>query len=662
MNRENQYIEVVVPLSLPFATLTYLTQDKVSVGCRVVVPIGSGDKQVVGIVWAIKQEEKVNFRIDKIKHVSGVLDMIPLIGELEIRYVEWFSAYYIISLSDTLRTLAPQLFSKEMSNQSSRWSRAKLKRSRKAAAKLLENTEQSNDEEKIEQEVEQFPFDLSSIKPITLLHSKQEINLVSLVNHYLTDCSNEKGEATLLIITPTAKMCSSVANVLEQRYKIAVISSQQNSKKRARVSLDMAVGMNLDVVIGTRAALMLHYTSLVGVIILDEHSYHYRSYRAPFFSIRDAAIMLGALHKVQTLLISPYPSVESYYNAKSQVGWSYIGDSEETQINYSNFIVLERGKDMISRHAIEEIKHSITSGKQSIVMQNRRGVASYVECETCSYTPQCPNCSTSLTLHQHLLGCHYCGYSKQIELKCSECGGVMRRKGRGTQQLEAQLEELFPDANVVRFDADSISDIAKQKKNSNWDIAVGTLLVVDRVDWSNVGVAVVANVDNMLSMPNFRANEDTYRLVGRMALLSSRVGAKLIIQSSRLDYDAVNLALSCRDREFYNSEIAERRAASFPPHSRMLKVEFRGKELSKTMEIAVVIEQRLRNILNEGVSPLHQPMVERQRGEHLVNILIKILRGESVAEAKRRVCQIIDNVIGEARQRGVIISIEVDPM
>lgn len=653
---------MVVPLSLPFATLTYLTQEKVSVGCRVLVSVGKAEKEVIGLVWALKRADEISFSSEKIKPVVEVLDQVPLIGEQEIGYVEWFSAYYIVSLSDTLRTLAPQLFSKEMSNQSSRWSLAKLKKSRKAALLAEKLAKHSDGEEsKIEVERRELPFDLSSTKGVTLLHTKQEVDLLSLVSFYLNRSSEKLLRPMVLVIAPTATMCSRVAAELEASFRVAVVSSLQSSQKRARVSLDMAVGVTPDVVVGTRTALLLQYGELAGVIVLDEHSYHYRSYRAPIFSLRDAAIMLGALHKAQTLLISPYPSVESYYNARRQQGWSYIVDSEELRVEYSNYIVLERGKEMISKYAVQEISTALRSGKRAIVMQNRRGVASYVECDICSYTPHCPNCSTSLTLHQHLLGCHYCGYSKEIELRCSECGGVMRRRGRGTQQLESQLEELFPEARVVRFDADSMSDMPRARDCENWDIAVGTLLVIDTVDWARVGVAVIANVDNLLTTPNFRASEDAYRVVGRMALMSSRVGAELIVQSSRLDYDAVNLALECRDLEFYNREVADRSVGGFPPHTRMLKVEFRGKQLREVMEVAVVVERRLRDIFGERLSPLHQPMVERQRGEHLVDLLLKVGRGESVVEAKRRLCMVLDELRGESRRRGVVIAIEVDP-
>ncbi len=641
-----RFIEVIVPLALPLPTLTYSTTERVSVGCRVAVPVGKS-KNIVGIVWQTDVVEPQNS--DKIKPIIEVLDCVPLINETQRKFVQWFSSYYLCSLSETLRTLCPQLFSNEFDGISSRYIKPKKAKKRKVESKDSEIEPQN------EIRPPKLGFEIENESAITLLHTSSDIDIVALVAKYI-----EKNK-TVLITAPTPEKAAAIHSLIEPFYSSKLCTSATSTKNRVRLTINLATGIAPQVVVGTRSALLLPYSSLSTVIITEEHSFYYRSYRVPYFSARDSAIMLGSLHKCKTLLISQFPTVENYYNAKSSASWSYQRVDPQKSLAELKSIILERGKEMISKYAIEHIGAALENGKKCVMLQNRRGIASYIECDICSHTPQCPNCSTSLNLHSHLLGCHYCGYSTSIEVKCSVCGGTMRRKGRGTQQLERQLVELFPDAKIIRLDGDTLVENPKKILENGWDIAIGTTVVVELVDWSEVGVAVIANVDNMLSTADFRADEETFRVVGTMASKCREVGAELIIQSSRLDYDAVNDAINNKTDKFYIEQIAQRQPSMFPPHSRMVKVEFRGRELRAVMEVAKVVEKQLRDIFAHRLSPLHQPMVERQRGEHIVQLLLKIERGRSSARAKILLDNALKNNAKLSARNRVTIEVQTDP-
>lgn len=624
------------------------------------------NKLVTGIVWSIGGEEPTGS--GKIKEVIDVLDAVPLLGELERKYAQWFCSYYMCTLSKALQTLAPQLFSKEMNELVCRYIRpkkAKKPRKKRSDKQVAEQSAEQSIEPNIESSAEspqpapQLGFEIDNKSSITLLHTATAIDIRAVANQYV--CEGK----TVLIIAPTAEKAALIHKELTPLFSAELCTTARTTKKRAQLTVNLATGLQPQIVVGTRSALLLPYPQLSAVIITEEHSFYYKSHREPHFSTKDCAIMLSSLHGSKTILISAFPTVENYYNANYSQVWNYqrieAPHTPHEPLEELKYIVLERGKEMISKYAKQSIEEALKSGKKAIVMQNRRGVASFTECGICNHTPQCPNCSTSLTLHSHLLGCHYCGYHTPIELRCTMCGGKMHRRGRGTQQLEKQLSELYPTARIARFDADTLTESHKIIADQEFDIAVGTLVVIDIVEWDKVAVAVIANVDNMLTVPDFRAEEDTFRVVGTMAMRCQEVGAQLIVQSSRLDYEALNDALQNRAHKFYTSQIAQREHSMFPPHSRVIKIEFRAAELRAAMPLAKECEDRVRKIFAHRLSPLHQPVVERQRGEHIIQLLLKIERSRSSTKAKELLLEVINDIRPKAQRQKVIITLEADP-
>lgn len=637
-------IEILLPR--PLGALTYTCDLPVKVGARVIVPLG--ESVVVGVVRAVGVEAPVR---GELKSVIEVLDALPLIGERELRFIDWIADYYLCGKGDVLRAIFSPLFSAEIAKIDCRY--FKPKRVKVDGKPQLINVNLRNRQvEKLPPPASQFAITES----ITLLHAKQKIDLSALVASLID------GEKPVLVLAPTNERAAQIMSELEPYFRAALCSNITTIKRRAALMIDLAVGLPAQftpqVIVGTRAALGIGYQSLGAVVIVDEESFRYRSQRVPLIWVRDAALMLASLHGAKSVLISEFPTVESFYNARHGA-WAYLStDARQAPLRS---IVLEHGKELISKYLRKRIAEELAAGKRVVLMQNRRGMASYIECVTCGHIPQCASCSTSFTAHRHLLGCHYCGATTQIPEKCEKCGGEMELRGRGTQRIEDQISILCPDANIVRIDSDMYAE-AGFHIDPNWQIAIGTKMVIEAIDWAEVGVASILNVDNMISTPNFRASEETFRTVGTMAARCCDADAELVVQSSALGNADVDDALNFRYESFYIRAIEDRRAALFPPHSRMIRLTFRGEAMADVVAAAKEAEAALRQIFAHRLSPMYQPLVERQSGDHIIEMLLKIERGRSSAKAKELLRSRLSPIISRNARSKVAISAQSDPL
>ncbi len=601
-----------------------------------------GNSKVIGVVVCAELGELPRgVEHSAVKEVEEVLDIVPMVGHREIEFVEWVASYYMCQVGEVIRDGWGYMFSGAIEGLCCRVYKKRRK------AKVLETPKGL--EYKLPKE------------QITLLHHEdREVNIGGIVAE-IRSC-DKRGQ--VLVLCPTHADAKRVERELSRYFSVALCTNRSLPKRRAEVALSNGMNVGAEVIVGTRVALWLPFLSLQGVIITEEHSASYRSDREPYYSTRECALVLASMHGSRCLLLSSFPSVESYYNSRyGQWGYLYVRGTNGSLRS----IVLERGKDLVSKYTKERIAEELEVGRRVVVLQNRRGIASYVECERCGYVPHCKNCSVSLTLHRTKLGCHYCGYYEPIELQCKECGAKMMNRGRGTQQIESQLAELFPTARIVRVDSDSLADHDSQSKGilsgreSNWDIVVGTTLLLGVPLWDRVGIVAVLNVDNMLWASNFRVEEDSYRSLGLFGQRCRELGAELIVQSSRLDHRVVVAVLAQDVSGFYDTEIVERQGASFPPHSRMVRIEFRGLALEPLAHLGGEVEGELRVVFGDRLSPIYQPMVERQRGEYIVELLLKVERGRSQARAKEIIASVLKRVEKRARQSKITIHIEVDP-
>jgi primosomal protein N' (replication factor Y) len=264
------------------------------------------------------------------------------------------------------------------------------------------------------------------------------------------------------------------------------------------------------------------------------------------------------------------------------------------------------------------MKEALDKKEQVILLYNRRGFANYLQCETCGHIPQSPECSVSLTYHKrkNQLICHYSGYSRKADTNCEKCGSeFLSEQGSGTQKIEEQLEELFPDARVLRFDRDSTSKKGAHEKildsfgAGKADILVGTQLVAKGLDFPNVTVVGVTDADTELAFPSFQSSERMFQLLSQVAGRSGRgtKPGKVFIQTRQPDNEALKFAQKHDYDGFADSELDFRKALTYPPYSRLVKFVLKGKNESQVrvsaFKLKSVLERLVPDFDSLGPSP-----------------------------------------------------------
>jgi primosomal protein N' (replication factor Y) len=308
----------------------------------------------------------------------------------------------------------------------------------------------------------------------------------------------------------------------------------------------------------------------------------------------------------------------------------------------------KRMKGHFSERLFNEISETLKNGEQVILFQNRRGYAPILECTTCGHSPQCPNCDVSLTYHQHKkqLRCHYCGYHIALLTSCEACGSsTLDTKGFGTEQVEQELETLFPEAKVGRMDLDTTrgkygyEKIITAFEQQELDILVGTQMLTKGLDFRNVNLVGIMSADTLLNFPDFRAHERCFQLLTQVSGRAGRTKkrGKVIIQSFN-PYHQILKQVSTGDYEsMYQEQLYEREQHKYPPINRIIKITFKHKDYNKLNEAADWFTKGLRNAFGVHVLGPEFPSVSRIRNQYLKNVLIKIPNGQSLVKTKNSI-------------------------
>ncbi len=400
----------------------------------------------------------------------------------------------------------------------------------------------------------------------------------------LVDEVSARGEGVIIMV-PEIALTPQMIKIFSSRYgsKIAVFHSAMSLGQRMDEYNRIKQGKAL-IAIGTRSAVFAPFKKL-GLIIIDEEQEHtYKSEKSPRFHARDLARFRSAYHKCLLCLASATPSVESYSAARS--GKYKLFTLKE---RYGNAVLpevslVDMRKELsdgnssdISRELAAKVSEALDNKKQAIILLNRRGHNTYVSCSSCGWVASCENCSISLTYHSanRRLMCHYCGASHEIPKSCPECGGeFFHFSGSGTQKLEEELRLLFPEARILRLDADSTntrdsySNYLNAFANGEYDIMLGTQMVAKGLDFPQVTVVGVIGADRALYSDDYRGYERTFSLltqvVGR-AGRSENTGVA-VIQTNDTDNNIIALAQTQDYDAFFSEEIANRKLMIFPPY------------------------------------------------------------------------------------------------
>lgn len=395
---------------------------------------------------------------------------------------------------------------------------------------------------------------------------------------------------------------------------IAVLHSRLTNRERYDAWRALQKGEKR-IAIGARSAVFAPIQNLGLIVVDEEHDMSYKQEDpAPRYHGRDVAIMRAHINNAVVVLGSATPGMVSLYGAKKGKS-TFLSLTErpfEAKLPQVKILDLKQYRSAmrgpIAVPLYEAIKKATGNGEQAILLYNRRGFSSYLQCENCGEIPECPNCSVSLTYHKSKkqLRCHYCGYSARQPRRCKECGNEsVAPRGSGTQQLEEQITELFPDVKTLRMDFDTTSgkdahsNILKSFGRKEADILVGTQIVGKGLDFPDVTVVGVIDADTELAFPSFRSSERMFQLLSQVAGRSGRAEkeGKVFFQTWQPDHPAVKMAEQHDYKSFARQELAYRKMLQYPPYSRIIRFVFKGKQEGRVRKVAQTFTGCLTEVL-----------------------------------------------------------------
>ena len=488
----------------------------------------------------------------------------------------------------------------------------------------------------------------------------------------------------VLFLLPEIALTTQIIGRLQNYFgdKISVFHSKYSMDERVEVWNNVLNNKSkAQIIIGARSALFLPFSNLGFIVVDEEHETSYKQFDpAPRYNARDAAIVLGTLHNAKVLLGSATPSVETYHNCQiGKYGLTELhkrfGDVQMPKIELVNIREKTRKKRMtgwFSDRLIEAINHALNQKEQVILFQNRRGFSPIVECKTCGIAPQCPNCDVSLTYHKYRneLRCHYCSYVRAMPNACDACGNsTLDAKGFGTEQIELELRELFPNHEVGRMDLDTTRGKYGYQKIINAfeareiDILVGTQMLSKGLDFDNVSLVGVLNADTLLNFPDFRAYEKAFQL---MVQVSGRAGrskkrGSVLIQTYNPEHPTLQQVIDANYFEMFNTQVKERLDFHYPPFYRLIKITLKHKDFQKVNTGIQWLAKALQNSFGTNVLGPSTPAISRIRNQYIKNLVIKIPPKQSLDKTKNHILKVKSTFEAVKEFRSIRMIIDVDP-
>ena len=518
---------------------------------------------------------------------------------------------------------------------------------------------------------------------VCLLHGvtssgKTEV-YIQLMDQYL-----QQGQQVLFMV-PEIALTTQLIGRLQYYFgaKVGVYHSKYSNAERIELYHKVAQGAaSAQIIIGARSALFLPFKNL-GLVIVDEaHEPSFKQYNpSPRYHGRDAAIMLAHQHKAKVILGSATPSLESYQNAlQGKYGLVTLSERygkvmmpEIVLIDLKEKYKKKRMNGHFSDQLIEAINEVLRDGQQVLLFQNRRGFAPVVECLTCGVAPQCPDCDVSLTYHKHKeqLCCHYCGFHQVMPSDCHACGSTtLDHKGFGTEQIETELMELFPDKVIARMDQDTTrgkhayAKLMDRMDDREIDILVGTQMLAKGLDFEHVQLVGVLNADHLLNFPDFRAHERAYQLLSQV---SGRAGRRqkrglVLIQSYDPNHRILQQVSTCDFEGMFFEQKEQRHQFKYPPFYKLIKVTLKHRDFAVVDKAGFWLTQ----VLNRGLAP-HvlgpvSPSVGRIRNQYLKTLLIKIPQDQSPSKIKAYMHKALQRFAAQKEFARVQVVMDVDAL
>ncbi|WP_405568392.1 primosomal protein N' [Polaribacter sp. Asnod6-C07] len=498
-------------------------------------------------------------------------------------------------------------------------------------------------------------------KDVTLLHGITSSGKTEIYTKLIQEVI-DNGKQVLFLL-PEIALTTQIITRLQFYFgeQISVFHSKYSMNERVEVWNNVLENKSkAQIILGARSSIFLPFSNLGLIVVDEEHETSYKQFEpSPRYNARDAAIVLAKMHQAKILLGSATPSLESYFNAQqNKYGFVELnrrhGNVQLPKIELIDVKDKQKKKEMtghFSDRLLKLIQGALDEKEQVILFQNRRGYSPIVECKTCGVAPQCPNCDVSLTFHKfrHELRCHYCSYQRAMPNSCSACGSnTLDTKGFGTEQIELELKELFPDYKIGRMDLDTTrGKFGYQKiigafEAREIDVLVGTQMLSKGLDFDNVTLVGVLNADTMLNFPDFRAHERAYQM---MVQVSGRAGrykkqGNVAIQTYNPYHQILQQVSTTNYTEMYKEQLQERWQFKYPPYYRLIKITLKHRDYNKVESGVNWLFKALYASFGEHVLGPTAPAVSRIRNQYIKNIVIKIPPKQSLANTKNQVAKI----------------------
>ena len=519
-------------------------------------------------------------------------------------------------------------------------------------------------------------------KNVTLLHGVTSSGKTEIYIHLIRQALEKQQQVLYLLpeIALTVQIMDRLQHVFGNR--LGIYHSKYADAERVEIWQKQLSKNPYDVILGARSAVFLPFQRLGLVIIDEEHETSYKQQDpAPRYHARSAAIMLAQMSGARVLLGTATPSLETYHNAKTgkyglvELFQRYKG-IELPEIQVVDIKDLQHRKMMngpFSPLLLNKVREALERGEQVILFQNRRGYAPMIECRQCGWVPHCQHCDVSLTLHRNLnqLSCHYCGNTYQVPAECPACGSrELQTRGYGTEKIEDQVRDIFPEARIARMDLDTtrtrqayeriINDFSAGRTN----LLIGTQMISKGLDFDKVSVVGILNADTMLNYPDFRAYEHAFMMMSQVSGRAGRKGRRglVILQTKSPQLPLIQQVVTNDYTGFYLLQIAERQQFHYPPYYRLIYVYLKHRQDGLVEQAGLELGRILRQWFSARVLGPDKPGVAKVKSLAIRKIVLKLEPGLNMSEVRRYLLLTRQQLLQDKRYATLQVYFDVDPL
>ena len=519
-------------------------------------------------------------------------------------------------------------------------------------------------------------------KNVTLLHGVTSAGKTEIYIHLITEAL-ERGEQVLYML-PEIALTKQIIERLQRVFgnRIGLYHSKFSDAERVEIWKKQLSDTPYDVILGVRSSVFLPFRNLGLVIVDEEHENSYKQQEpAPRYNARNAAMVLASFFGAKTLLGTATPSIESYYNATTGK-YALVSlttrhrEVKMPEIEVIDMIEYSRKKlttGPFSDPLTEAMRKALQERQQIILFQNRRGYSPLLECRTCGWVPKCKHCDVSLTLHKSAgkLTCHYCGYTIPAPVHCPNCESrSFMNLGYGTEKIEDDLQNMFPEARIVRMDLDTTRTrtayerIISDFQNGKTDILIGTQMVSKGLDFDNVAVVGIINADTLLNYPDFRAMERAFQLMSQVAGRAGRRNGqgKVFLQTRMSDAPVIPQIVRNDYMQFYDQQLSERMLFHYPPFYRLVYIYIKHRDVRVLEEFSEIFGKQMREIFDYRVLGPDLPPIARIKQLYIRKIVLKVENSLSQYKVNDVLQNLQQAYCSMPRYRSIVMFYDIDPL